>query len=181
MSGCFRPSSLLTVSAGRAKSHNGTWLPLRFFFCLFSILQLKTVLLVHVRERSTDGQKYFIEQSFFFKIMSFKCVNLYVKQTFSRTSACGRSDTDFLVWERDRTLTEELNRLAQSCWVVLCVQEGIHCSGHHNASNLSWKPATILSFCYACRICTLWWVFKIACFLRNRVFTNVCKIGPRLK
>lgn len=30
--------------------------------------------------------------SFFFKkIMSFKCVNLYVEQTFSRTSACGRS------------------------------------------------------------------------------------------
>lgn len=119
MSGCFQPSGLLTVSAGRAKSGNSTQLPQRFFPLLFSILQLQTVLLVHVHERSTDGQKYFIEQSFFFKIMSSKCVNLSVEQTFSRTSACGRSDTDLLVWERDRTSSEELNRLTQSSLVVL--------------------------------------------------------------
>lgn len=56
------------------ESRSGTWLLLCFFP---PVLQLQTVLLVHVCERSTDGQKYFIEQSFFFfLIMSFKCVNL---------------------------------------------------------------------------------------------------------
>jgi len=58
----------------------------------------------------------------FFKIMS-KCIKS-VDGTPSRASACGR----------DRTLTEEL---ARSCLVVLCFQEGILFSGHHNASNVS--------------------------------------------
>lgn len=163
MSGCFQPSGLLTVSAGGVKSGNGTQPSQRFFPLLFSILQLQTVLLVHVHERSTDGQKYFIEQSFFFKIMSSKCVNLNVEQTFSRTSACGRSDTDLLVWERDWTSSEELKQVDPI--IFSSAQEGIHFSGHHNASNLSWEPATILSFCYAYRVRTLWWVSKMACFL----------------
>ena len=73
--------------------------------CLFSILQLQTVLLVRVRERSTDGQKYFIEQSFFFFfLMSFKCINLYVKRTFSRTSACVRSNSDLVTLRTSQDL-----------------------------------------------------------------------------
>lgn len=57
MSGCIH-SSLLAV--WERASGEGTQPPLRF---LFFILQLQTVLLVH--ERSTDGQKYFIEHFLF--------------------------------------------------------------------------------------------------------------------
>lgn len=115
---------------------------LLFFFFFFSFYSYKLYFLyMYVREALME--KYFIERFFlfFFKIMSFKCVNLYVGWTFSRTSACGRSDTDLLLWERDRTSTEELNRLARSCLVTLRVQEGIHFSGHHNASKFVMKTS----------------------------------------
>lgn len=98
------------------------------------------------------------------KKMLLKCINLFVGRTFSRASACGRSNTNVFVWNCDRTSTGELNRLAQSCSVVSHVQEGIHFSGHHNASKSSWKPATIQSFCYAYRSCTRWRVSQMACF-----------------
>lgn len=107
--------------------------------------------------------------------MLFKYVNLYVDKRIFQNLCLWEIRQTVLVWEQDRTSTEEFwPGWAQSCLVVSRVQERTHFSGHHNASNLSWKPATMLWFCYAYRICTLW-VFKIACFLRYRVFTNVCK------
>lgn len=82
---------------------------------------------------------------FCFLIMS-KCLNL------SFPNLCLRGIRHRLTGP-DRTSTEEW---AQPCLVLLRLQEAILLSGHHNASNLSWKPATILLFCSAHRICTLW-------------------------
>lgn len=87
MSGCVRPSSLLTVSAGRAKK----------------VAAALYFLYVYARE-ALMVRSILLNSLFFFLTMSFKCINLYVKRTFSRTSACVRSNSDLVTLRTSQDL-----------------------------------------------------------------------------
>lgn len=88
-----QPVELTSSFIRRAKV--ATVLDCHFYFSSHSPFYSHKLYLLYLYMRSTDGEKYFIEQSFVFCffIMLFKCVNLYVERTFSRNFACGRSDT----------------------------------------------------------------------------------------
>lgn len=70
-----------------------------------------------------------------FFIMLFKCVNLYVKRNiFQKLLPVGdRTQSENETGPRLKTQTDRPRHV----FFVLHGQEGIHVSGHHNASNLS--------------------------------------------
>lgn len=134
MPGCVWPSRLLTVTAERS---NSTRPPLRFCFTVTNCTSCTCIWAKHWRSEV-------FYWSFFFKWCRLS-VNLYVEWTFSTTPACGRSGRTSIESQPNHVLS-----------IVECSRGKIHFSGHHNASNLSWKPATILSFHIAYTIWTQW-------------------------
>lgn len=89
---------------GQKKWQRHTAATALLLFVCFPFYSYKLYFLYVYAREALMVRSILLNSLFFFLTMSFKCINLYVKRTFSRTSACVRSNSDLVTLRTSQDL-----------------------------------------------------------------------------